>query len=106
MRPVQEVALPQNVDSVYARDLNYKLKDVFRVFAQRLNALSDGQISAIDNAATAAPTTGMYAVGDFVRNKTPSELGTIGSKYVVTGFVCVTAGTPGTFVQVRALTGN
>ena len=106
MRPAQEVQLPINPDTQYTRDLNYKLKDIFRNFAQRLNAFTDGRISAIDNAASAAPTTGMYTVGDFIRNSAPTELGTAGSKYVITGFLCTVAGSPGTFVQLRSLTGN
>ena len=106
MRPIQDAQLPLNPDSQYARDLNYKLKDLFRTLAQRLNALSDGRIAAIDNAAASIPTKGMYAVGDMVRNSAPAELGTAGSKYVVTGFLCIAAGSPGTFVQLRSSTGN
>lgn len=82
----------------------------------QLNLLSSGSVSAIASA-TAAPTTGTYAVGDFVRNSTPSEVtptvatydtvGTVvGAKYVVFGWVCVTAGTPGTWKECRFLTGN
>ncbi|MBT2594720.1 right-handed parallel beta-helix repeat-containing protein [Arthrobacter sp. ISL-72] len=55
---------------------------------------------------SAAPTWGTWAVGDYVTNKAPAETGTAGSKYVVKGWVCVTAGSPGTWVQDRALTGN
>lgn len=106
MRPASEVQLPQNPDTQYARDLNYKLKDIFRTFSQRLNAATDGRIGAIDNASPSVPTTGMYAAGDFVRNSLPSELGTAGAKYVITGWLCITAGSPGTFVQQRSLTGN
>ena len=106
MRPAQEVALPVNPDTQYAKDLNFKLKDILRTLSQRVNALTDGRINAIDNAATSVPTTGMYAQGDFVRNQTPGELGAAGSKYVIVGWLCVAAGTPGTFVQQRSLTGN
>ena len=106
MRPVQEVALPLNPDTQYAKDLNFKLKDIFRTLVQRVNAVSDGRINAIDNAAAAVPTSGMYAQGDFVRNQAPTELGAAASKYVIVGWLCVVAGTPGTFVQQRSLTGN
>lgn len=61
---------------------------------------------AVYNAATAAPTTGTWQQGDTVRNRTPTELGTAGSKYVVTGWTCIASGTPGTWVQNRTLTGN
>jgi hypothetical protein len=106
MRPVNDPILPLNPDTPYAKSLNLRLKDVFRVVCTRLNALSDGQMSAIDNAAIAAPTTGTYAKGDFIRNSAPAELGTAASKYVIYGFLCVTGGSPGTWVQCRFLTGN
>lgn len=55
---------------------------------------------------TAAPTSGTWAQGDTVVNTAPTELGTVGSKYVVDKWRCVTAGNPGTWVQLRSLTGN
>lgn len=56
--------------------------------------------------AAAAPTTNTWAVGDICDNITPSEQGTAGSKYVINGWICITAGTPGTWVPSRTLTGN
>jgi hypothetical protein len=82
-----------------------KLTDLFRATNVQVNQLTEGTVSAVHSAATAAPTAGSYAVGDFVRNSAPSELGTAGSKYVLTGWLCTVGGTPGTFVQCRALTG-
>src|SRR5512139_3552107 len=73
---------------------------------QQVNQLSDGRVVAVDNAATAAPTTGDCAVGDFVSNKTPTESGSPGSAYVVLGWICTAAGSPGTWLPCRALTGN
>lgn len=55
---------------------------------------------------SAAPTTGTWALGDLVYNTSPSEQGTAGGKYVIRGWICVAAGTPGTWVQDRGLTGN
>ena len=78
----------------------------YREVAQQVNGLSEGKISARYQAATSAPTTGTFAQGDFVTNSAPTELGTTPNKYVVTGFLCVSAGSPGTWVQMRALTGN
>lgn len=78
----------------------------YRQVSQQVNSLSEGMISARYNALTAAPTGGTWAQGDFILNKTPSELGTAGSKYVIHGWQCVTGGTPGTWVQCRFLTGN
>jgi len=55
---------------------------------------------------TAAPTTGTGVVGAIRFNEAPSELGSSGSKYTVLGWRCVAAGTPGTWVEMRTLTGN
>lgn len=77
-----------------------------REHATQVNLLSEGKLSGSYAALTAAPTTGTHAKGDFVRNSDPSELGSVSSKYVIFGWVCVTGGSPGTFVQCRFLTGN
>lgn len=103
MRLPQEPRLPlKATDSTFAA----AIKDLLRSICLRVNALSDGRISAIDNKATAAPTTGTWAQGDQVRNSAPTELGAVGSRYVIEGWVCVSGGTPGTWVQKRFLTGN
>jgi hypothetical protein len=73
---------------------------------QQLNSLTEGNAAAVHNAATAAPTTGSWAVGDVVKNSAPAEAGAGGSKYVITGFICTVAGTPGTWLEMRSLTGN
>ena len=95
--------LPQN-DSL--PELKRRLTEHFRTIGAQVNALSEGAVQASYNAQAAEPATGTYARGDFVRNLTPSELGAAGSKYVITGFLCIVAGSPGTFVQCRSLTGN
>lgn len=74
--------------------------------AMQLNNLSEGRLSAVNNATTAAPTTGTYAQGDFVLNSEPSELGVAGSKYIIHGWRCTVSGTPGTWVECRYLTGS
>lgn len=78
----------------------------YREIARQVNALSEGSITAVYNAASAAPTTGTWARGDQIRNGAPAELGTAGVKFVVTHWLCTEAGTPGTWVQARSLTGN
>ena len=70
------------------------------------NLLAEEKIVAHYRAHTAAPTTGDWAQGDFVRNSTPSELGSASSKYVILGWICTVSGTPGTWLQCRVLTGN
>lgn len=93
---------PDGTVSALAR----QLADLWRDMAQQVNGLSEGAIAASYNAQTGSPTQGTYAQGDFIPNKTPSEAGTVGNKYIVTGWTCVSGGTPGTWVETRALTGN
>lgn len=83
-----------------------KLTDLHRELGLQLNALTEGQISAVHNAMTAAPTAGTFKQGDFIRNSAPSEAGAASSRYVILGWVCTVSGTPGTFLQCRVLTGN
>lgn len=78
----------------------------YREIARQVNGLSEGSISARYQAATAAPTTGTYQQGDFVTNSAPAEAGVALSRYVILGWVCTVAGTPGTWLQCRSLTGN
>jgi hypothetical protein len=106
MRLFPNPALPQNPDTDYARQLNRSLSDLFRAVNQKVNDLADGRFAARDLVASAVPTTGSYARGDFVANSAPAELGVAGSKYCVEGWLCIAGGTPGTFVQKRFLTGN
>jgi hypothetical protein len=76
-----------------------------REHARQVNLLSEGRISAVNNAQSSMPTAGEYAIGDFVRNSAPAELGSAASKYVIFGWIC-TDDSPLTFVQMRFLTGN
>lgn len=77
-----------------------------REHATQVNQLSEGKINAVYNSYTSAPTTGTWMQGDFVRNSAPVESGAVSSKYVVFGWICTVAGTPGTWLQCRFLTGN
>ena len=58
------------------------------------------------NVATQAPTIGTHVKGKYILNDNPSELGSTPNKYVVDGWRCIVAGTPGTWVECRSLTGN
>jgi hypothetical protein len=71
-----------------------RLTDVLAQIITQLNGISEGSVSATHNAMTAAPTTGTWNQGDFIRNKTPSG----GSP--VLGFICTVSGTPGTWDTV------
>lgn len=90
----------------FSADLVFKVKQILTLVIAQVNGISEGKVSAVQSATTAAPTTGTYQQGDFIRNSAPAELGTAGSKYVITGWTCTAAGTPGTWVACRSLTGN
>lgn len=90
----------------FSNDLVFKVKQILTNIIDQLNGISEGQVQPVTNATTAPPTTGTAQLGDFVRNSAPAVLGTAGSRYVVTGFLCVAAGAPGTWVQTRSLTGT
>lgn len=98
--------LEENPQLPLGEEWRYTLQRFLRNVSQKVNQMADGKTSAIDNALTAAPTTGQYAQGDFVRNSAPTVLGSAGSQYTISGWRCVVAGSPGTFVQCRDLTGT
>jgi hypothetical protein len=87
-----------------------EVADILRAQAVATNQVSEGKIDGVPNASTAAPTTGLYKQGDFVRNSTPVELGSVAAKYIVLGWMCTVSGvpnvSPGTFLPMRFLTGN
>ena len=83
--------------------------DLLRLISKitsQLNAITEGQAAAVHSALTAAPTTGSWAVGDFVLNSSPSVAGAGGSQYIIHGWRCTVSGTPGTWVEMRTLTGT
>jgi len=81
-------------------------EDIFKDIATQLNSLAEGRITARYLSNTAAPSTGNWEQGDYVPNSAPSEAGSAGGMYVLMGWVCVSSGTPGTWKEVRTLTGN
>ena len=82
------------------------LQRELREHAQQVNSVSENRLAGCYNAMPSMPTAGLYNAGDLVRNNAPSELGAAGARYVIFGWLCVVAGSPGTFVQSRFLTGN
>ena len=79
---------------------------LFRQIETLLNSLASGNGVARYQAKATIPTTGTYAQDDIVWKTAMVEAGAGGSKYVVLGWVCVASGTPGTFREMRVLTGN
>lgn len=102
---LQRPQLP-STDDKFGADLVFKLRSILSSVIDQVNNLTEGKVSAVHAATDSAPTTGTYQVGDFIRKKTPVEAGTAGSKYVVIGYLCVAAGTPGTWVEARCTTGH
>lgn len=84
------------------------IADIVRALCGQINAVSEARIVGSYNADTATPSSSMISgqIGDKVWNSSPSETGAGGSKYVVVGWICTAAGSPGTWLPMRALTGN
>lgn len=76
-----------------AERLAQRLTDLLTQIARQVNGVTEGGISAIHSARIAAPTTGTWAQGDFVRNSAPVD----SSGTTVIGWLCVASGTPGTW---------
>jgi hypothetical protein len=74
----------------------------YREVAQQVNAISEGRVAGFYGASTAEPSSGTWAVGDFVLNSNPVELGAASSKYLVHGWRYTATG----WLQCRFLTGN
>lgn len=98
--------LPVNTESEYDKRLAQVLYPLLKAIAIKVNMLAGGVFGGTDAIGTAPPTGGSHAQGDEVLNSNPTELGTAGSKYVIRGWICTVSGTPGTWVQIRTLTGN
>ena len=99
--------LPQSPHPVesYETRLNFQLNREIGDLKDKDEAVRMNRLSAY-NSATAAPTGNTWAIGDIVRNSAPAEAGGVGSKYVVWGYICTVSGTPGTWLEMRTLTGN
>ena len=99
MRLKVENRLPQRYDTA-------SLYLLLREFAQQINGVTEGSVQAITNGVTAAPTTGSYKQGDVLRKTDLTEAGASPNKYIVIGYACTASGTPGTWKELRCLTGN
>lgn len=89
--------------------LRYSLTQEWPRMAGAVNALAEGRISGV-NGYSSVPTTGSWAIGDFVRNSAPVEAGAATAKYVVLGWIRITDGSANVlntdWLECRALTGN
>jgi ribulose bisphosphate carboxylase small subunit len=108
MRLNVDPGLPNNpqLTQDWLETLRWKLSDRLTQITKQLNLLTEGHVVAVTNAYTAAPTTGTWKQGDFIRHSAPAEAGAATAKYVIIGYICTVSGTPGTWLQCRVLTGN
>ena len=85
--------------------------DIVRTICNQVNALSEGRIEARYSSHTAAPSGSAisYTKGDFVWDSNPTVTGSVApgvaASYVRLGWICVAPGSPGTFQEMRVLTG-
>jgi len=77
-----------------------------RQIEQQVNSLAEGRIAARHFTSTTVPTTGTFAQGDIIWKSNPTEAGAAAAKYVIIGWICTVAGSPGTLLEMRTLTGN
>jgi len=89
----------------FSIELRRIINTAWRDLSAKFNSITQGRISGFYST-TAPPTTGEWMKGDEVRNSNPQELGDAGSKYVIRGWICLTSGEPGVWVEQRFLTGN
>jgi len=101
MRLQADPRLPDPALIGWPKMLNSRLYELFRDMSRLFNT---GY--AWDTEGTAAPVSGSWSQGDACRNTAPVEAGSGGSKYVVFGWINVSSGTPGTWLEMRVSTGN
>jgi len=81
-----------------------------REHAIQINKISEGFLSGTYNAYTSYPTTGTWAIGDYIKNSAPAEAGVALGKYVILGWVRITNGSANVlntdWIECRSLTGN
>lgn len=110
MRLRESPVLPGGPESVYDRNLNFALTTSLREIAQKVNQIAAGTLAGFDGTATSPPTTGTWAIGDFVRKSNPVEAGAASSKYIITGWLRLTDGGSNVlntdWFECRVLTGN
>lgn len=99
------------LNSTNAVPPEYKRADIISILSKvdtQVNAISEGLISGTYNASTAIPS-GSVAPGTQGDKRWKSNLtvqGSAGAQYVNLGWACVASGVPGTWVEMRVLTGT
>ena len=92
----------------YMISLVKSLTTRFREINDQVNRLSEGRQEASYNEHSAVPTSGIFDIGDFIRNQNPSHTGTVGSRYILAGWTCIQEGSASasSFVEARLRTGD
>lgn len=99
-----KVALEQYLQKDYDFAL---MAEMIRIIEDSINRTYEGRIYQKFTGTTAPTSTQMaWQVGDEVTNSNPLELGSASSKYMIVGWKCIAAGSPGTWREMRVLTGN
>lgn len=89
----------------WAKKIINKLNQNWAAMAKVLNSFMEGRVSQRFTD-TVMPTSGTWEKGDEVKNSNPIELGQDGKKYIVKGWLCISSGEPGLWVEMRFTTGN
>lgn len=103
MRLVLDFRVPDKYDKQV-------ITDIVRAICNQVNGLSEGDISARYQAQTTVPSGAEAAqVGDIVWDSNTTVRSSVApglsASYVRLGWVCNVAGTPGTWQEMRVLTG-
>jgi hypothetical protein len=82
-----------------------QMREIMRLLEDVNTRRFKGRIAEMFSSAS-IPTSGVWGVGDEVENSNPLELGGAGSMYIIKGWKCIGSGSPGTWREMRVLTGN
>lgn len=106
---MSKLFLEQKVPYQYDRQV---FSDIIRAICGQVNPLSEGKLNARYNAQASVPsgTAVAYAVGDVVYDSNATVRASVApglaASYVRIGWMNTAPGTPGTFVELRILTGT
>lgn len=101
MRIASKAPIPHYTAN-YTKRIHSFLVKMWGSLSKNINLLSEGRISAHYNSLTSTPTVTDYANGDKIYNSNIIELGSVGNKYVLIGWIF--NGTA--WLEMRTPTGN
>jgi hypothetical protein len=104
-RLVLDLSVPQEYDKA-------RWVGIVTNLCAQINQLSEGRIQAKYAASNTVPTasTVAYQRGDIIWDSSPVTRSSVApglaASYIRVGWMCTTPGTPGTFTEMRVLTGT